>query len=409
MPETPLPVPRKTLRVSELTRYLKYLVEQDNLLTEVSVHGEVSSLSRSPSGHVYFTLKDQTAQLSCVLFRREAAQQMQIVQEMRPGVVVVLHGYLTVYEPRGSFQLYVQRIVPRGEGTIIQQFTQLKERLEREGLFASERKRELPRFPQKLALITSPGSQAYYDVLHRLRSQYPCVTVIATGVAVQGDGAADEMVMAIDIVNRLTNADIILLVRGGGAPEELAAFNDERLARAIFASRIPVVTGVGHETDYTIVDFVADRRAATPSLAAAVAVPDLRALVTEAGRLHAQLSQAMQHRIRMDRRRWLDANRALLRSSPDNRVRLQRQRSDILVRSARRAIEQHLRMERARLVGLQAQLAALDPLAILQRGYAVLFDPRTGGVVSRTEQTTAGQRLGARVADGVIRLRVEET
>lgn len=408
MSEARLPTPQKTLRVGELLRYLKYLVEQDNLLTEVSVHGEVSSLSRSPSGHVYFTLKDQAGQVACVLFRREVSQQVDIVRDMRPGISVVVHGYLTVYEPRGSFQLYVERVLPQGEGAIFQRFTQLKEKLEREGLFAAERKRPLPPFPTKLALITSPRSQAYSDVLHRLRAQYPFVTVVEAGVSVQGAGAADEMVMAIDIVNRLTDADVILLVRGGGAPEELAAFNDERLARAIFASRIPVITGVGHETDHTLVDFVADYRAATPSLAAAAAVPDLRALVQEAGRLHAQLRQAMQNHVRLDRRRWVEVNRALMRSSPESRVRLQRQRADQLSGAAERAMNQQLRVHRAKLTALRAQLAVLDPLAILQRGYAVLVDPSTGRVVSGVGQVTPGQRVGARVSDGVIRLRVED-
>lgn len=408
MAETSLPTPQKTLRVGELLRYLKYLVEQDNLLTEVSVHGEVSSLSRSPSGHVYFTLKDQAGQLACVLFRRELSRQVETVRELRPGIMVVVHGYLTVYEPRGSFQLYVERVLPQGEGAMFQRFAQLKEKLEREGLFAVERKRELPPFPKQLALITSPRSQAYFDVLHRLRAQYPFVTVIEAGVSVQGAGAADEMVMAIDIVNRLTDADVILLVRGGGAPEELVAFNDERLARAIFASRIPVITGVGHETDHTMVDFVADHRAATPSLAAAAAVPDLRALVQEAGRLHAQLRQAMQHRLRLDRRRWVEANRALLRSSPGNRVRTQRQRADQLAGAAERAMNQQLRVHRARLTALRAQLAVLDPLAILQRGYAVLIDPATGQVISGVGQAAPGQRLGARVSDGVIPIKVED-
>lgn len=408
MPEMTLPTPQKTLRVGELLRYLKYLVEQDNLLAEVSVHGEVSSLSRSPSGHVYFTLKDQSGQLACVLFRREVSQQVEIVRDLHAGILVVVHGYLTVYEPRGSFQLYVERVLPQGEGAIFQRFTQLKEKLEREGLFAVERKRQLPPFPKKLALITSPRSQAYFDVLHRLRTQYPFVTVIEAGVSVQGTGAADEMVMAIDIVNRLTDADVILLVRGGGAPEELAAFNDERLTRAVFASRIPVITGVGHETDHTMVDFVADHRAATPSLAAAAAVPDLRALVQEAARLHAQLRQATQHHLRIDRRRWVEANRALLRGSPGNRVRVQRQRADQLAGAAERAMNQQLRVHRARLTALRAQLAVLDPLAILQRGYAVLLDPSTGRVISRTGQVTPGRRLAARVSDGVIRIRVED-
>lgn len=233
MAETVLPTPQRTLRVGELTRYIRYLIEGDNLLTELSVHGEISNLSRSPSGHIYLTLKDEASQLSCVLFRREAMQQAQQIRELRAGMLVVVHGNLTVYEPRGTFQLYVERILPQGEGALFQRFTELRERLEREGLFAEERKRPLPPFPKKLALITSPGSQAYHDVLHRLQAQYPFVTVILAGVSVQGSSAADEMAMALDIVNRLTEADLILLVRGGGAPEELAAFNEERLALSL--------------------------------------------------------------------------------------------------------------------------------------------------------------------------------
>ncbi len=409
MAESTLPVSQRTLRVGELTRYIKYLIEQDNLLTELSVHGEVSSLSRSASGHIYLTLKDDVSQLNCVLFRREAMQQVQQLRDLRAGMLVVVHGYLTVYEPRGTFQLYIERILPQGEGAIFQRFAELKDRLEREGLFAETRKRPLPPFPRKVALVTSPGSQAYHDVLHRLQAQYPFVTVVLAGVSVQGAGAADEMTMAIDIVNRLTDADLILLVRGGGAPEELAAFNEERLARAIYGSRVPVVTGVGHETDYTIADFVADRRAATPSLAAAVAVPDARALVQEIGRLHAQLRQSLEQRIRYERRRWVEVNRALLRSSPRNRLRAQRQQVDALAQSAQRALDSALRAKRNKLIGLQAQLAALDPLAILQRGYAVLTDAETGTVVSRVSETQTGRLLEARVSDGVIPLRVERS
>ncbi|HZS93242.1 MAG TPA: exodeoxyribonuclease VII large subunit, partial [Chloroflexota bacterium] len=274
MAEPVVPAPPKTLRVAELTRYLKYLVERDDLLAALSVHGEIANLSRSPSGHVYFSLKDSTSQIACVLFRREAAQQREAIEQLRNGAAFVIHGYLTVYEPKGSFQVYVERVVPAGEGTLARQFELLKAKLESEGLFAVERKRPVPVYPKNLALVTSQGSQAYHDVLHRLRAQYPFVTVTVASVPVQGDGAGDAMAMAIDIVNRLTDVDLILLVRGGGAPEELAAFNEERLARAIFASRVPVITGIGHETDQSIADLVADRRAATPSLAAAAAVPD---------------------------------------------------------------------------------------------------------------------------------------
>jgi len=402
-----LPLPQKTLRVSELTRYLKYVLEQDELLSALSVQGEICDFSKSSSGHVYFTLKDGPSQIACVLFRREAAQQSGAIKDLAKGVEVVVHGFLTLYEPRGSCQIYVTRVLAQGYGAQFRRFEELKSKLEAEGLFAAERKRELPRFPRKLALITSPGSQAYHDVLHRLRSQFPFVHVIEVGVSVQGDGAGDEIAMAIDIVNRLTDADVILLTRGGGAPEELAAFNDERLARAIFASRIPVVTGVGHETDYTIVDFVADRRAATPSLAAAVAVPDLAAVMQQIGQLHATLTGSMIQRLRHERQRWVQANRALLRSSPQSRLGMQRQRADELARSMERNVLQQLRAKRERLAGLHARLQALDPLAILARGYTVLTDIHSGEVVSRVAQAMSSGTLRARVSDGEFRVRVE--
>jgi exodeoxyribonuclease VII large subunit len=398
---------RRTLQVSELTRYVKYVVESDEYLSQVSVHGEISNLSRSPGGHVYFTLKDESSQISCVLFRREALQQQAEVRELRHGAAAVVHGFFTVYEPRGTFQVYVERVQPAGAGAQFRRVEQLKEQLEREGLFSLERKRPLPTFPRRLALITSPGSQAYHDVLHRLRTQYPFVTVIDAGVSVQGEGAADEMAMALDIVNRLTDADVILLVRGGGAPEELAAFNEERLARAIFASRIPVVTGVGHETDYTIADFVADRRAATPSLAAALAVPDVGALAQQIAQMHGHIRHITQDRLRMQRRRLIELDRALLRSNPAARLRTQRQRSDDLLRSGRRGVEQQLRQKRARLRSLQAQLQTLDPLAILSRGYAVVTDPETGRVVSQVALARGGSRLTVRVSDGEFPVRVE--
>jgi exodeoxyribonuclease VII large subunit len=217
------------------------------------------------------------------------------------------------------------------------------------------------------------------------------------------------MAMALDIVNRLTDADLILLVRGGGSPEELAAFNQERLARSIFASQIPVVTGVGHETDYTIADFVADRRAATPSLAAAVAVPDLGALLQQIGHLHTELANAMRHRLLSERARWVQVNRALLATNPQSRLRQQRQRADELARAMRRQMDLDLRARRTKLDSLRARLTALDPLAILRRGYAVLNDPNTGKVVSRRQQAVAGRVLRARVSDGEFSVRVEET
>ena len=396
-----------SLRVSEVTRYIKELVERDDVLATLSVRGELSDFSRSANGHYYFTLKDSASQISCVLFRREALQHRNDLQSLRRGMAVVVMGFLSVYEPRGTYQICVEHIVPQGEGALFQRVERLKAQLEAEGLFAMERKRPLPPFPKTIALITSPGSQAYHDVLHRLRTQYPFVTVIEAGASVQGTGAADEMALAIDIVNRLTDAEAILLVRGGGAPEELAAFNEERLARAIFASRVPIVTGIGHETDYTIADYVADLRAATPSLAAAACVPDTAGLVQSIGHLHRQLSQSIGGRVRADRRRWVALNRALLATSPENRLRARRQRQDELAGSMERAVQGHLHSKRMHLEALSGQLRALDPLAILQRGYAVLEDEETAQVVARHDQATPGRRLRARVADGTFSVVVE--
>jgi exodeoxyribonuclease VII large subunit len=407
MPETTATLRGRPIRVAELTRYLKYLFERDELLAALSVQGEIAEMTRSAAGHVYFTLKDDLSQVSCVLFRREALQRGNDIADLRQGAAVIVHGLLTVYEPRGNYQIYVERVIAQGEGAIFQRFEKLRARLEQEGLFAAERKRQLPEYPRRLALITSPGSQAYHDVLHRLRAQYPFVTVIEVGASVQGDGAADEMAMAIDIVNRLTDADVILLVRGGGSPEDLAAFNEERLARAIFASRIPVVTGVGHETDRTIVDYVADVRAATPSLAATAAVPNIRELVQRSSELHLAMTRAVRQRLQLDRSRWVDANRALLRCSPADRLRTQRQRADELIRASDRAAGAHMQSKRARLDALRRQLSALDPLAILARGYSVLTDAGTGAVVGKAEEGTPGRLLRAQVFDGSFLTRVE--
>jgi exodeoxyribonuclease VII large subunit len=407
MAEATVPSPHRPLQVRELTRYLKYLVERDDLLTALSVRGEISDMTRAASGHVYFTLKDEVSQIPCVLFRREALQQAKEVTRLRKGVSVIAHGFLTLYEPRGTYQIYVERVQVEGEGADFQRLEQLRARLESEGLFADGRKRPLPQFPRALALVTSPGSQAYHDVLHRLRTQYPFVKVIVAGASVQGDGAADEMVMAIDIVNRLTSADVLLLVRGGGAPEELAAFNDERLARAIFASRIPVVTGIGHETDWSIADYVADRRAATPSLAAAAAVPDVAGKISAMARLHAEMTRTVRDRLAAARRRWVQTNRTLIRSRPEARLHAQRRRTNAASRAQERAIRVLLASKRARYEALRAQLDVLDPMAILSRGYAVLTAGDGSSVVAHVADAAPGQVLQARVSDGTFRVRVE--
>ncbi|MGH2448922.1 MAG: exodeoxyribonuclease VII large subunit [Chloroflexota bacterium] len=398
---------QKVFRVSQLTHYVRYLIERDELLSAMSVRGEVANLTRSPAGHVYFDLKDDSSKVSCVLFRREVARQPEEAGELRAGIEAEVHGHLTIYEPRGAFQIYVQRIRAFGAGAAARQLEQLRTRLQAEGLFATERKRALPEYPSAIALVTSPGSQAYHDVLRRLGDQYPFVRVIEVPVTVQGDSAADEMAMAIEMANRLTRADVILLVRGGGAPEELAAFNEERLVRSVFASRIPVVTGVGHEMDHTLVDFVADVRAATPSLAAAASVPDVRSLVQRTILLHGQALQAMRDVLRTRRDRFEAANRALVRAAPQTRLKLNRQRNDELVGASRRLVALRIREDQNRLLALRSRLEAYNPLSTLGRGYAVLTDEQ-GRVVSRVEQAIVGDPLTARVSDGSFSVRVRK-
>lgn len=407
MADASLQFPTDTLSVSQVTRYLKYLVEQDHLLGALSVRGEVCELSRSATGHTYLAIKDSTSQISCVLFRKEASRQPDEMLELRKGVSVVLHGFLTLYEPRGNVQLYVERVVIEGDGASFVRFQQLKLKLEAEGLFALDRKRTIPKFPRVLALITSPHGQAYHDVLHRLRKQYPFVRVIEAGVSVQGSSAPDEIIMALDILNRSTRAEVILVVRGGGSPEDLAAFNDERLARALYASRIPVITGIGHEMDYTIADFVADHRAATPSLAAAAAVPDMGALVLRASALQGEMGVAISERIRAAQISWRNVNRTLLHASPGNRLRVHRQRADELGLQAERAMGLQLSSRRAQVDALKAQLRALDPFSILNRGYAMLSDAETGQVVISPNAVHSGQLLRAQVADGEFSVRAE--
>lgn len=396
------------LTVTQVTGYLKHLVECDEVMSTLAVRGEICEFSRSGSGHVYFAIKDAASQLSCVLFRREAARQPDEVAELRKGLTVVVHGFLTVYEPRGQCQMCVQHVQPEGEGAARRRLERLTVRLQNEGLFAPERKRQLPPFPRSLALITAPGSQAYHDVLHRLRTQCPTVRVIVAGASVQGDRAADEMVMALDLVNRLTSAEIILLVRGGGASEDLMAFNEERLARAVFASRIPVVTGIGHESDNSIVDLVADYRAATPSLAAAAAVPDLGGVVAQSRALHEAARYAVEQQLQAHRVRWVETNRALLRAEPAGRLRDSRARLGDLTARMERALRVGNRERRLRLEALRAQLVALDPLAILSRGYAVLTEVETGRVVSAAASVRPGTRLLAQVAEGSFPVEVTE-
>ena len=261
-----------TCTVAELTTYIRELFESNEQLQDVWVEGEVSNFSKASSGHLYFTLKDSAAQIKCVMWRSSVERQTTIPQN---GDAVLVHGAVSVYEVNGVYQLYADRIRPLGVGNLYQQFEELKARLTDEGLFDEARKRPIPDFPHQIGVVTSPEAAAFQDVQNVLRRRYPLVEVILSPCQVQGEAAPAQIVRAIERLNQYSQVDVILVCRGGGSIEDLWAFNDERVARAMVASRIPVVSGVGHETDFTIADFAADLRAPTPSAAAELMTPNI--------------------------------------------------------------------------------------------------------------------------------------
>jgi exodeoxyribonuclease VII large subunit len=386
-----------SLTVSELTRYLRQLFESDEILRDVWVQGEISNLARPSSGHVYFTLKDSASALRCVIWK-SAALRMRGVG-LDNGLAVEAHGYISLYERDGSYQLYVDTLRPSGEGRLLQEFLRLKARLEEEGLFAPERKRPIPVQPRLIGIVTSPTGAALQDMLNTLRHRFPLAEVVLAPSAVQGDDAPLEVVAALKALNRLVHPDVILLGRGGGSLEDLWAFNDERVVRAIIASQAPVITGVGHETDFTLADFAADLRAPTPTGAAVLATPDkadLRAsLVSLASRLDAEFEAIFEDR----QARQDDMQRRLLRASPLWQIQNGRQRLDDLSTRGQLALGHHLQLQHAHVVGLHSRVQALNPLAVLERGFAVVSRP-DGSLVRSVSQVKAGDGIQVQVADG---------
>ncbi|MGI8589224.1 MAG: exodeoxyribonuclease VII large subunit [Chloroflexia bacterium] len=391
--------------VGQLVAYLKELLEVNEALQDCWVAGEITNASQSPAGHYYFTLKEPDAQLKCVLFRVNAAWQ-----QVRPanGLAVLVHGRVAMYEPSGSVQIIVDLIEQQGRGAAGLEFERLKEQLEAEGLFAAERKRPLPAYPQRIGLVTSAGAAAFQDILNVLRRRYPLAVVLLSPSLVQGTEAPAGICAALALLNALRGdraPDVIILARGGGSPEDLAAFNDERVARAVFASAIPIITGVGHETDTTIVDYVADLRAPTPSAAAEIVAPDMGALLADVESLRQELYDGISLCLGDAAGDLAAAKAVLLRQSPRAQIEAHRQRVDSLAAGARVQLGHTLELERARLSGRQARLSALSPTAILERGYAILHNRRTGHIAASIADVIGGDILDARLHDGTIPMR----
>ncbi|MFH1908820.1 MAG: exodeoxyribonuclease VII large subunit [Chloroflexota bacterium] len=392
--------------VADLTRHLRQLLESNEALQNIWVQGEISNLARPASGHLYFTLKDSAASLRCVMWRSDATRLRLALQD---GMAVEVHGGIRVYEPQGQYQLQVDAIRPLGEGALYQEFLRLKALLEAEGLFDPERKRAVPELPRRIGIVTSPSGAALRDMLNTLRRRYPLADVILATSPVQGDEAPPGLVAALQNLNRVAQPDVILLARGGGSIEDLWAFNDERVVRAIVASEAPVITGVGHETDFTLADFAADLRAPTPTAAAELATPvtilDLQAGLTfSTSRLETAIYALFD-----GQRGLLDSLQSNLRfCSPLRRVQTERQRLDDLSRRGNAAQAHRLALELSQLKGLERRLSALNPMAVLSRGYAVVTDKQNDKIVSSAALVKTGDDLNVRVADGNFDVRVTQ-
>ena len=399
---TPFMPSREIYTVSRLNQDVRALLESE--FASLWVEGEVSNLSRPSSGHLYFSLKDARAQIRCALFQNRA---LLFRDCPRNGQQVLLRGRVSLYEPRGDFQIIVEYVEEAGAGALRRTYDALRLKLEREGLFAPERKQTLPRFPRRIGVITSPTGAAIRDVLTTLRRRCPGLPVLIYPVPVQGDGAAERIADAIRLASARRDCDVLLLVRGGGSLEDLWAFNEESVARAIVACAIPLATGIGHETDVTLADFAADLRAATPTAAAELASPDRLEWLRRIRLLAERLDGALQRRFAYQRQRLAELTRRLDRVQPRHRLRERAQRLDELDQRLRAILRLRLGAAAQRLRSLSGHLHALSPLATLERGYAIVRRVTDGEVLRRADTVRVGDTVDALLSQGSLRCEVK--
>jgi exodeoxyribonuclease VII large subunit len=438
---------RRIWAVRDLVAAVRTHLERE--YSDIWVEGEISNFRAHDSGHLYFTLKDQDSQIKAVMFRSQAR-----LLRFRPdnGMQVILRGRVTIYEGRGELQLSAEYLEPKGAGALQVAFEQLKAKLQAEGLFEAARKKPIPHLPRCIGVVTSPQAAALRDILNILRRRHHTANVLIYPAQVQGENAAGEVTAGLKYFNRVRNVDVIIVARGGGSAEDLAAFNDEALARAVVASEIPVISAVGHETDFTIIDFVADLRAPTPSAAAELVIRSLQELEDQADGLRQRLARAVRYRLLMAKQVLTEAAQHGAFARMMDGINQRQQRLDDLTfrleKSERRLIEQHHRRwerasaavrhydarrvlagierdltshtaalagamkaallrHRSRLQTLEHQIKALSPLAILERGYALVFDA-SGKLVKSSAQVDVGDEISATLAQGSIAARVEK-
>ena len=387
--------------VSQVTGYLRDLLSYDELLSDIWIEGEVANLRRPGSGHSYFTLRDGNSSLRCVLFRNSRG-----ATHLQDGAAVVAHGRVTLYEVRGDLQLVADVIQPEGVGELQLRLEQLKAQLEREGLFEQSRKRSLPAFPSRIGVVTSPTGAVWQDIRTVVARRFPLVELALAPAMVQGDAAAETIVEGLVALNDEADIDVIIVARGGGSLEDLWPFNEEIVARAVFSSRVPIVSAVGHETDFTVCDIVADVRAPTPSAAAEMVVPDrmelLQRLSTSVHRVEGSATQHLGVATSDMEILWTRIGRAV----PDvDQLRL---RVDDRLDEARTLVSRRVELARGQVDRLGTALRTLSPQDTLRRGYSIVVDRATGAVLSAASDTQPGNSLDITLNDGTIAASVEE-
>lgn len=398
------PEPSADWSVTQTVRYLKDLLETDGELQGIRVHGEISGCKIVSSGHCYFTLKDAEAQLQCVFFKH--ARLRSGAPELRDGMAIAASGRFSLYERDGKLQLYVDQVEFVGEGALATRFEQLRARLKAEGLFDEERKRPLPLAPAIVGIVTSLQAAALHDMLRVLRTRYPLAEVIVAPSLVQGSEAPAAIVQALDLLNEHGEAEVIIVARGGGSIEELWAFNEEVVARAISRSRIPVISGVGHETDFTITDFVADYRASTPTAAATKAVPNIVDLQDTLQEYQEQLDVLIEDFFLRYREDLTQAARQLERESPRSRLERLQQRLDGTIETLQSEMQHRLALQEERLKGAAQSLHSLSPLLTIARGFSVVRRASDQRIVTSVAQVQPGDELALEMKDGQISARV---
>jgi exodeoxyribonuclease VII large subunit len=384
---------QKTFTVSELTKRIKGVLETS--FTNLSVEGEISNFKRHSSGHLYFTLKDEGAQISAVMWRGRAANLFFTPQD---GMKVIAGGKITLYEPQGKYQIDVYQLQPLGVGELQIAFERLKQKLAGEGLFDSEHKKPLPEFPERIGIITSPTGAALQDILNILNRRFPSLEVILNPVKVQGEGASSEIASAIKDFNKFGEIDVLIIGRGGGSLEDLWAFNEEIVARAIYNSKIPVISAVGHEIDFTIADFVADLRAPTPSAAAELVVKDKIDIFENIRNFCYTMEQDLENTIKSGKEKIASLISSYSFNRPKDLIQQSAQRIDELDRHLDQVINYKINILHERTKSLDKRLESLNPDSVLERGYSIIY--RSEDIISRANKLKSGDDIRIRFHDG---------